>query len=148
MGLKEDARQLLNHIDFDETLLHGMLSFLLFAGALHINLSDLFEQKGVISLLATVGVVGSTLLVGMVSWCLFGALGISIPLIYCFLFGSLISPTDPISVLSILKKAGAPKSLETKITGESLFSGSRHIRSIGKRSAWSDGLLPMFFQTA
>lgn len=122
IGLKEDARQLLNHIDFDETLLHGMLSFLLFAGALHINLSDLLEQKRVISLLATMGVVGSTLLVGIVSWCIFRALGITIPLIYCFLFGALISPTDPISVLSILKKAGAPKSLETKISGESLFN--------------------------
>ena len=88
IGLKEDARQLLNHIDFDETLLHGMLSFLLFAGALHINLSDLLEQKGVISLLATVGVVGSTLLIGIVSWCIFSALGITIPLIYCFLSGS------------------------------------------------------------
>ena len=122
MGLQGDARQLLNHIDFDETLLHGMLSFLLFAGALHINLSDLMEQKRVISLLATVGVVGSTLLMGFVSWWVFGFLGIEIPLIYCLLFGALISPTDPISVLSILKKVGVPKSLETKISGESLFN--------------------------
>ena len=122
LGLKEDARQLLNNIDFDETLLHGMLSFLLFAGALHINLSDLYEQKRIISLLATVSVMGSTLLMGIISWWIFGALGIKISLIYCLLFGALISPTDPIAVLNILKKAGVPKSLEIKISGESLFN--------------------------
>lgn len=121
-GLEQDARKLLDSIDFNETLLHGMLSFLLFAGSLHINLSDLARQKRIISLLATAGVAGSTLLVGILSWWVFNALGICLPLIYCLLFGALISPTDPIAVISILKSAGVPKSLETKISGESLFN--------------------------
>lgn len=121
-GLEQDARKLLDSIDFNETLLHGMLSFLLFAGALHINLSDLARQKRIISLLATAGVAGSTFVVGIMSWWVFNTLEICLPLIYCLLFGALISPTDPIAVISILKSAGVPKSLETKIAGESLFN--------------------------
>ena len=122
LGLKESARELLNSIDFDETLLHGMLSFLLFAGALHIDLSDLYQQRRIISLLATVGVVGSTFIIGAAAWRILGLLGIELSFIFCLLFGSLISPTDPIAVLSILKKAEVPKSLEVKISGESLFN--------------------------
>lgn len=121
-GLQENARILLNSIDFDETLLHGMLSFLLFAGALHVNLGDLSRQKYIISTLATLGVIGSTFIIGFASWWVLGWLGISLPFIYCLLFGALISPTDPIAVMGILKKAGVPASLETKITGESLFN--------------------------
>src|SRR5210317_1566548 len=121
-GLKEDARLLLNSIDFDETLLHGMLSFLLFAGALHVNLADLARQKYIIGTLATLGVIGSTFIVGFTSLWVLGWLGIELPFIYCLLFGALISPTDPIAVRGILKKAGVPESLETKITGESLFN--------------------------
>ena len=121
-GLKEDARLLLDSIDFNETLLHGMLSFLLFAGALHVNLTDLARQKYIIGSLATVGVVGSTFIMGYTSWWVLGGLGIELPFIYCLLFGALISPTDPIAVMGILKKAGVPESLETKITGESLFN--------------------------
>ncbi|MGD9283077.1 MAG: sodium:proton antiporter [Desulfobacterales bacterium] len=121
-GLEEDARILLNSIDFDETLLHGMLSFLLFAAALHVNLVDLSQQKYIISTLATLGVVGSTFIIGLASWWVLGWLGIDLPFIYCLLFGALISPTDPITVMGILKKAGVPASLETKITGESLFN--------------------------
>ena len=121
-GLKEDARLLLNSIDFDETLLHGMLSFLLFAGALHINLADLARQKYIIGTLATLGVIGSTFVIGFAGWWVLGWLGIELPFIYCLLFGALISPTDPIAVMGILKKAGVPQSLETKITGESLFN--------------------------
>ena len=122
LGLEEDARHLLENIDFDETLLHGMLSFLLFAGALHVNLGDLAKQKWFIGTLATFGVVGSTFIIGFISWWLLAAMGFELPLIYCLLFGALISPTDPIAVLGILKKAGVPDSLETKITGESLFN--------------------------
>jgi CPA1 family monovalent cation:H+ antiporter len=121
-GLKDDARLLLNSIDFDETLLHGMLSFLLFAGALHVNLADLARQKYIIGTLATLGVIGSTFAIGSTSWWVLGWLGIELPFIYCLLFGALISPTDPIAVMGILKKAGVPESLETKITGESLFN--------------------------
>ena len=122
LGLQESAHRLLNSIDFDETLLHGMLSFLLFAGALHINLADLARQKWIISILATAGVIGSTFIIGIISQSVLGALGMALPLTYCLLFGALISPTDPIAVLGIIKKAGVPKSLETKITGESLFN--------------------------
>ncbi len=99
-----------------------MLSFLLFAGALHINLNDLAERKWSIGSLASVGVLLSTFLVGSAAWWLLGALGIGMPYLYCLLFGALISPTDPIAVLGLLKTAGAPKSLETKIAGESLFN--------------------------
>jgi len=121
-GLEENARILLNSIDFDETLLHGMLSFLLFAGALHVNLVDLSRQKYIISTLATLGVIGSTFIIGFASWWVLGWLSINLPFIYCLLFGALISPTDPIAVMGILKKARVPASLETKITGESLFN--------------------------
>jgi Na+:H+ antiporter len=121
-GIEEQAAVLLATVDFDETLLHGMLSFLLFAGALHVNLADLAKQRWVIAVLATAGVLSSTFMIGFMAHWGFGVLGLEIPLVYCFLFGALISPTDPIAVLGILTKAGAPKTLETKITGESLFN--------------------------
>lgn len=121
-GIGQDVEQLLERLDFDQTLLHGMLSFLLFAGALHVNLNDLAKQAWVVATLATVGVVTATFLIGMGAWWLFGLLGIDIPLIYCLVFGALIAPTDPIAVLGILRTAGAGKTLETKITGESLFN--------------------------
>lgn len=120
--LESHARTLLTGIDFNETLMQGMLSFLLFAGALHINLGDLAKQKWVISSLATVGILISTFLVGGITYYLLGFFGLHLDLIYCLLFGSLISPTDPIAVLGILKSANAPKTLETKIAGESLFN--------------------------
>jgi CPA1 family monovalent cation:H+ antiporter len=122
VGLEQQARLLLASIDFNQALLHGMLSFLLFAGALHVNLSDLAQQKWIIGSLATFGVVASTLLVGTSTWFILGFLEVQMPWIYCLLFGALISPTDPIAVLGILKTAKIPKSLETKIAGESLFN--------------------------
>ncbi len=122
LDIEHHAETILSSIDFDKALLEGMLSALLFAGALHVNLDDLLDQKWIIALLASVGVVTSTLLVGYASYYVFGMLGVEIPLIYCLLFGALISPTDPIAVLGILKKVGVPKTLETKITGESLFN--------------------------
>ena len=121
-GLEHQAEVMLASVDFDATLLHGMLSFLLFAGALHVNLNDLAQQRWVIGILSTFGVVGATFLIGGGVYYLFAWLGLNIPFIYCLLFGSLISPTDPIAVLGILKSAGAAKTLETKITGESLFN--------------------------
>ncbi len=112
----------MQRIDFNETLMHGLLSFLLFAGALHFNVRNLFGQKWFIGTLASVGVALSTCLVGVLTYYAFGLIDVEIPFLYCLLFGALISPTDPIAVLGILKKAGAPKSLETKIVGESLFN--------------------------
>jgi len=118
----QTARDILNSIDFNKTLLEGMLSFLLFAGALHINLNDLAKHKWIIGILASVGVVFCTVLIGGSIFYIFQFMNMEIPLLYCLLFGALISPTDPIAVLSILKQAGASKSLSTKIAGESLFN--------------------------
>jgi CPA1 family monovalent cation:H+ antiporter len=121
-ALENLARQALANIDFNQTLMHGMLSFLLFAGALHINLNDLAQQKWSVGFLASLGVVVSTALIGYAVYWLFALLGHEIPLIYCLVFGALISPTDPIAVLSILKSMGADRSLENKMAGESLFN--------------------------
>lgn len=117
-----DFARVIETVAFDRALLQGMLGALLFAGALHIDLGDLAEQKLVIALLATVGLVVSTLVVGFGSWWVFSAVGLAVPLTYCLLFGALISPTDPIAVLAILKSVGVPRTLEIKIAGESLFN--------------------------
>jgi len=108
-SLTEMAGEMLAKLDFYDTLMHGMLGFLLFAGALHVNFDDLLSEKAIIFMLATVGVVASTILVGGLAWGLLYLLGMEMPLLYCFLFGALISPTDPIAVLGIMKKAGAPQ---------------------------------------
>ncbi len=121
-GFAESAEALLARIDFSEALMHGMLGFLLFAGALHVDLDDLLQHRLVIVLLATLGLVLSTVLVGGATWAVTRALGIELPFLYCLLFGALISPTDPIAVLAVLKSLGAPKTLETQIAGESLFN--------------------------
>ncbi len=120
--LEEPMRHLLAGIDFDEVLLNGMLGALLFAGALHLDLSSLTAQRGVIAILATVGVLVSTAIVGGLAHVVLGLLGLEVSLAYCLLFGALISPTDPIAVGAILRKAGLPPSLLTKISGESLFN--------------------------
>tara|TARA_B100000497_G_C7692833_1_gene421826 strand:+ start:2082 stop:3347 length:1266 start_codon:yes stop_codon:yes gene_type:complete len=121
-GITNPLKELITQIDFSTVLLEIMLSFLLFAGALHTNFDQLRVQRGPILAFATFGVLVSTLLIGTASFYLFGTMGIEVPYIICFLFGALISPTDPIAVLGILKKAGVPKKLETKIVGESLFN--------------------------
>ncbi|MDB4544028.1 cation:proton antiporter, partial [Akkermansiaceae bacterium] len=120
-AMKESADEFVTRIDFNETVMNVMLSFLLFAGALHVNLGDLRDQKWVVAILASAGLLVSTSLVGVVSYFVFSWAGLDVPFLWCFVFGALISPTDPVAVLGILKKVGAPKSLETKITGESLF---------------------------
>jgi len=114
--------RMLETVDFNQALLHGMLSFLLFAGAMQIKLADLKSQKSTIILLATAGVVTSTFIVGGLTWIVLNFLGVPTLFIYCLLFGALISPTDPVAVIGILKIAGVPKGLETKIAGESLFN--------------------------
>jgi len=119
---EKSAELIIASIDFDQTLMQGMLSFLLFAGALHVNINELAKQKWVISSLASIGVVFSTFLIGSLTWIIFNLLNVDLDYIYCLVFGALISPTDPIAVLGILKKAGIPKSLETKVVGESLFN--------------------------
>ena len=121
-AMEDQAAHVLANINFNQAVLHGMLGFLLFAGALHINLNELARQRWAVLLLATVGVILSTLLIGVLLWWLLGMAGIHLSFLYCLLFGALISPTDPIAVLSILKSINAPKSLEMQIAGESLFN--------------------------
>jgi len=108
--------------DFSELLLGSMLSFMLFAGAIHINIDDLKREKIPILAFSTISVVLSTFIVGGATYYILPFFGLNISFISCLLFGSLISPTDPIAVLSILKSVNVPKSLETKIAGESLFN--------------------------
>jgi CPA1 family monovalent cation:H+ antiporter len=115
-------RYIISQIDFKTVLLDIMLSFLLFAGALHTNFEQLKVQRWPILVFSTLGVLVSTFLVGTIMFYLLQLLQMEVNFIYCLLFGALISPTDPIAVLGILKQAGAPKKLETKIVGESLFN--------------------------
>lgn len=118
----EQVRAALTDLDFSQLLMNGMLSFLLFAGALHVDLGTLRTAKRSIALLAVGSTAISTVIVGFGSFWLFGLMGADIPLSYCLVFGALISPTDPIAVLGIMKSVGAPKELEIKIVGESLFN--------------------------
>lgn len=115
-------QSLLKSIDFSELLMQGMLSLLLFAGALHINLSHLRAFRWQIASLAVVGTTLSTLFIGYALWYLLALTNLDLPLVYCLVFGALISPTDPIAVQGILKSAGAPESVELVISGESLFN--------------------------
>jgi monovalent cation:H+ antiporter, CPA1 family len=121
-GVEAWAEKIVARIDFNEALMHGMLSFLLFAGALHVDLNDLARQKSVIGTLATAGILLSTFLVGTALYWLLPLAGFSLPYVWCLVFGALISPTDPIAVIGILKSAKVPRSLAVKVAGESLFN--------------------------
>lgn len=121
-GLHAYETSLLQSINFSEVLMQGMLSLLLFAGALHIDLSELKSYRWQVAALAVVGTLLSTLVVGWGVYLVLPWVGLPLPLIHCLLFGALISPTDPIAVMGILKSAGAPKELELLIAGESLFN--------------------------
>tara|TARA_R110001632_G_scaffold6324_5_gene25903 strand:- start:85643 stop:86887 length:1245 start_codon:yes stop_codon:yes gene_type:complete len=120
--LLQTEKEFINSIDFETVLLDVMLSFLLFAGALHTNFQQLKIQRKPIIIFATLGTLVSTFLAGGFVYYILQLLGLDVNFIYCLLFGALISPTDPIAVLGIMKKVGAPKKLETKIVGESLFN--------------------------
>ncbi|WP_045458820.1 cation:proton antiporter [Sporocytophaga myxococcoides] len=113
---------LISELDFTEVLMGAMLNFLLFAGAIHVNFIDLRKQKLPVLTFSTISVIISTFVIGFSLSYITPIFGIKLPFLYCLLFGALISPTDPIAVLGILKKANVSKSLETKITGESLFN--------------------------
>lgn len=121
-GLRQYEESLLRSIDFSDVLMQGMLSLLLFAGALHVDLSELRAYRWQVGALAIVSTLASTLVVGACLWLALPLVGLPMPLLYCLLFGALISPTDPIAVMGILKTAGAPKSVELVIAGESLFN--------------------------
>lgn len=121
-GITDTLQAAIGQIDFYSTVMEGMLAFLLFAGALHVDFEFLRDQKWAIGLLATLGVTLSTFLVGTGFWYLAGLFGFDIPFIWALVFGALISPTDPVAVLSLLKSVNVPHSLEAKIAGESLFN--------------------------
>lgn len=120
--LETEMQQIVGQIDFSAVLMTWFLPALLFAGALHVNLDDLRKYKWPIGILATGGVLISTLVVAWLAFYIFGLFGWHIDIIYCLLFGALISPTDPIAAMGILKTSGAPKPLQTTIVGESLFN--------------------------
>ncbi|MBW8849781.1 MAG: sodium:proton antiporter [Xanthomonadales bacterium] len=121
-ALRDYEAAMLRSIDFSDLLMEGMLSLLLFAGALHIDLSELRAYRWQVGLLAVVGTALSTAIVGFGLYWLLPAVGLSLPLAYCLVFGALISPTDPIAVIGILKSAGAPRSVNLVVSGESLFN--------------------------
>lgn len=120
--IMEGAGHIVKEFDFKEVLLNVMLNFLLFAGALSVDLSKLLEERLPIIVLATIGTLMSTFIVGGLMYYGFPLIGVEVTFIYCLLFGALISPTDPIAVLSLVKKFGISKNLEIKIAGESLFN--------------------------
>ena len=117
-ALSDAVRQ----IDFSEALMHGMLAFMLFAGALHVDWAKLKKRAAVVGLLATFGVVLSTAIVGVSFWLVAGWLGSPLPLVWALVFGALISPTDPVAVLSILKAVHVPEDTEVEMTGEALLN--------------------------
>ncbi len=115
-------RAILVSIDFHRVLMEGFLSALLFAGAVHVDLSEVAQRKWAIALMASLGVLISTFLVGGAIWLLAGLVGVGMPFIWALVFGALISPTDPVAVLSVLKRVEVPRLLQAKIAGESLFN--------------------------
>jgi CPA1 family monovalent cation:H+ antiporter len=121
-GLRRYEESFLRSIDFSDVLMQGMLSLLLFAAALHVDLGELKTYRLPVAALAVLGTVASTLVVALGIWVVLPLAGLHLPPMYCLLFGALISPTDPIAVMSILRSAGAPKELELVIAGESLFN--------------------------
>ena len=122
LGLEEAVRQALIDVDFEDTLMKGLLSFLLFAGALHVDLETLLSRRWAILTMATVGILLSTAIVAGLAFYGFEALGFEVPFAVCLVFGALISPTDPVAVIGILKYVEVPETLKAKIAGESLFN--------------------------
>ena len=122
LGLSARVNGFLESLDFNVTLMQGMLSFLLFAGALHVDLGQLLSRKWTILVLASFGVVLSSLIIGGGFWLTATALGLSLPLIVCLVLGVIVTPTDPVAVLGLLKTLKVPAHLKAKIAGESLFN--------------------------
>ena len=120
--LYESLTEQLRRIDFQTAVLDGMLAYLLFAGALHVDLSVLRRRAWAVGLMATAGVLISTCIVGFGLFLIADLLGMPIPLTWALVFGALISPTDPVAVLSTLKSVHVPETLEADMAGESLFN--------------------------
>ena len=122
LGMSILVNEFLGNIDFNVTLMQGMLSFLLFAGALHVDLEQLLENKWTILAFASIGVLVSSFVIGGGFWLISGAVGLSLPFLVCLLLGVMVSPTDPVAVLGVLKTLQVPSPLKAKIAGESLFN--------------------------
>ena len=122
LGMSILVNKFLGNIDFNVTLMQGMLSFLLFAGALHVDLDQLLENKWTILTFASIGVLVSSFVIGGGFWLISGAVGLSLPFLVCLLLGVMVSPTDPVAVLGVLKTLQVPSPLKAKIAGESLFN--------------------------
>lgn len=116
------VEEMVRSIDFSQTLLNVMLGFLLFAGSLHVNLNELKKQRAAVTSFATLSVALSIFFFGGIMYYIFQLFGLQVEFIYCLLFGALVSPTDPIAVIGILKKSNMPKEIEATINGESLFN--------------------------
>jgi CPA1 family monovalent cation:H+ antiporter len=121
-GLKTWASLLVGAIDFENLVLHGILSLLLFAGAFLLDIEELLKERLTVSVLAVAGTVISTLATAALLFWTLPLLGIHPPWLHCLLFGALISPTDPIAVLEMLKRVGVPKNIQAQLAGESLFN--------------------------
>ncbi|HFT1535319.1 TPA: cation:proton antiporter [Raoultella ornithinolytica] len=120
--LRALEQSLVASVDFSELLMQGMLSLLLFAGALHVDLHKLRTYRWQVASLAVIGTAFSTVIIGVSLWGILTLTGLQLPFAYCLIFGALISPTDPIAVIGILRSAGAPKNVELVMSGESLFN--------------------------
>lgn len=145
--LRLAEQSLIGSIDFGDVLLQGMLSLLLFAGALRLKLDDLRAYRWQIIAVAVCGTIASTMLIGVTVWWLLPYAGIHLGVLYCLVFGALISPTDPVAVMGILSSARAPKNLEVVITGESLFNDGIGVVLFGLLlSAATTGTLPSWDQ--
>lgn len=121
-AVSHDIVRFIAGIDFHTTLMDGMLSFLLFAGALHVDWTEMRRGRWPILILSTVGVILSTVLIGLGFQLIASLLGIAIPIAWCLVFGALISPTDPVAVMGIMKEASVPPTLQATVAGESLFN--------------------------
>ncbi|HVO90750.1 MAG TPA: sodium:proton antiporter [Casimicrobiaceae bacterium] len=141
MPLADTLHRMLAGIDFNETLMGGMLGVLLFAASLRVNLRELAKQRWPVAFLAFAGVLISTLLMGLGAFAVLSMLGHPVPLAWCLVFGALISPTDPVAVLAIIRSTRAPKSLEMQVAGEALFNDGVAIVVFVELLAYATGAL-------
>ena len=143
LSIAERARELVAAAALEETLLRGMLSFLLFAGALHVDLGDLLDRWLEVGLFATLGVIVSTALVALAAYASAGLLGLSLGFAWCLVFGSIVAPTDPVAVLAILRRSGVGAGLRALIAGESLFNDGFAVVVFATLAGLAAGSVPL-----
>ena len=140
LEIEDTVSAAFRNVDFADTLLKGMLAYLLFAGALHVDLTTFHRRRAPILIMATAGVLISTAIIGVSMWWIAGSAGIDLPLPWALAFGAIISPTDPIAVISILKKAPIPKNLYANVEGESLFNDGMAVMAFTVIAAYAAGV--------